>query len=381
MKKHNVLISGGAGFIGSNLAHSLLGRGHAVTIMDNFSPQIHGETPVLAHLPEHAVIFRGNVCNVADWEAVLDGKTAVVHLAAETGTGQSMYEIDRYSEVNIGGTAKLLDVLTNQDHKIQRLIVASSRAIYGEGRHLCAEHGIVYPGARSEADMAQGDFAVKCPKCGCNTEVMPTKEDSKIHPSSVYGISKQVQEQLVLTVGAGLGIPSVALRYQNVYGPGQSLKNPYTGILSIFSTRLRNGHDLVVFEDGLESRDFVYIDDVVTATVLALEAQLKTEYGATPALALNVGSGARTDVHTVAKTLKMALKASGEISVTGNFRIGDIRDNFADLTLAHAYLGFEPKVDFVTGIARFVDWVQSQDISDDGFERSIKELKAKGLYK
>jgi dTDP-L-rhamnose 4-epimerase len=381
MKKHNVLVSGGAGFIGSHLARALLDRGHAVTIMDNFSPQIHGEIPDLTHMPMDAIIRRGNVCNMADWQAALEGKTAVVHLAAETGTGQSMYEIDRYCEVNIGGTAKLLDVLTNHEHNVERLVVASSRAIYGEGRHRCAEHGTVYPRARDEADMATGDFAVKCPQCGCDTEIMATDEDSKIHPSSVYGISKQVQEQLVLTVAAGLGISSVALRYQNVYGPGQSLKNPYTGILSIFSTRLRNGHDLLVFEDGRESRDFVYIDDVVAATVLAVEAPLEAEHGAAPALALNVGSGIRTDVDTVARTLKTALKASGEISVTGNFRIGDIRDNFADLTLARACLGFEPKVDFVTGIARFVDWVQSQDVSVDGFERSIDELKAKGLYR
>ena len=381
MNKHNVLISGGAGFIGSHLARALLVRGHKVTVLDNFSPQIHGQTPSLMHLPKDVVVIRGDVRKVEDWQTALDGQTAVIHLAAETGTGQSMYEIDRYSEVNIGGTAKLLDLLTNGKHKVERLVVASSRAIYGEGRHRCDEHGIVYPNARDEADMVAGDFAVKCPHCRCDTQLLATDESSKIHPTSVYGISKQVQEQLILTVASGLGIPSVALRYQNVYGPGQSLQNPYTGILSIFSTRLRNSHDLLVFEDGLESRDFVYIDDVVEATCLAIETPLAARCGTSSALALNVGSGVRTDVATVARTLKSALKAPGDISVTGNFRVGDIRDNFADLTMVHECLGFEPKVDFATGIAHFVKWVQSQEVSADGFDRSIAELKAKGLYK
>lgn len=381
MTELNILISGGAGFIGSHLARVLVSRGHAVTIMDNFSPQIHGETPDLSHLPEAVRIIRGDVRNRADWQAAIEGQTAVVHLAADTGTGQSMYEIDRYSDVNIGGTAKLLDLLSNQPHKITRLVVASSRAIYGEGKHQCPEHGIVYPGPRTEDAMAAGDFSVKCPICCADTQPLATDEDSRIHPSSVYGITKQVQEQLILTVGKALGIPAVALRYQNVYGPGQSLKNPYTGILSIFSTRLRNGHGLLVFEDGRESRDFVYIDDVIAATVLAVEKPLDASLGTSPAFALNVGSGVRTDVETVARTLKSALNASGDIRVTGNFRVGDIRDNYADLSRVRAVLGFEPRVDFVSGIARFVDWVQRQDVSADGFDRSIAELKAKGLYR
>lgn len=381
MIKHNVLISGGAGFIGSHLARDLVTRGHNVTIMDNFSPQVHGETPDLSQLPEGARVIRGDVRETADWTTALDGQTAVVHLAAETGTGQSMYEIDRYTDVNVGGTAKLLDLLANHDHQVERLVVASSRAIYGEGRHRCDEHGIVYPGARTESDMTAGDFAVKCPQCGRDTAHLATDERSRIHPTSVYGITKQVQEQLVLTVGPRLGITSVALRYQNVFGPGQSLKNPYTGILSIFSTRLRNGHDLLVFEDGRESRDFVYIDDVVSATTLAIEKPLDTADGASPAFALNVGSGVRTNVKTVAHALKSALDAPGEIQVTGNFRVGDIRDNYADLSRLRAVLGFEPKVDFLSGIARFVEWVQGQDVSVDRFDRSITELKARGLYR
>lgn len=371
----NTLITGGAGFIGSRLAVALVRRGHRVTILDNFSPQIHDKTPDLSVLPADVQVLRGDVRSREDLARALEGQTGVVHLAAETGTGQSMYEIDRYSDVNIGGTAKLLDLLTNAPHQVERLVVASSRAIYGEGKHRCEEHGIVYPGARGEADMAKGDFAVKCPACGRSTECLATDEESHIHPSSIYGITKQVQEQLVLTAGKSLGLHAVALRYQNVYGPGQSLKNPYTGILSIFSTRLRNGHGLSVFEDGRESRDFVYIDDVVDATVAALERS------AASGLAINVGSSVRTDVETVARTIKALLEAPGEIEITGNFRIGDIRDNYADMTLAHEALGFTPATDFATGIARFIEWVRRQELGADGFTRSIEELRAKGLYR
>lgn len=378
----NILITGGAGFIGSNLSRALVSRGHRVTVLDNLSPQIHGEhSSLLAGIQDQVRFLRGDVRNRGDWVTALEGQHAVVHLAAETGTGQSMYEIERYAEVNIAGTAKLFDLLANHSHEVTRLVVASSRAIYGEGKHQCPEDGIVYPVARTERAMIAGDFAVKCPICGANTQSVPTDEDSHIHPSSVYGITKQVQEQLFLTVGRALGIPAVALRYQNVYGPGQSLKNPYTGILSIFSTLLRNGRGVTVFEDGLESRDFVYIDDVVAATILAIEKPLTNSEGAVPAVALNVGSGIRTSVETVARTLKAAFDAPGEISITGNFRLGDIRDNYADLSRLRQILNFEPKVDFDMGIVQFVDWVRGEEISDARFDHSIAELREKGLYR
>lgn len=375
MTSFRTLITGGAGFIGSNLARALIARGHEVTLFDNLSPQIHGEAPNLGMIPAGARLVRGDVRSRADLAGALEGQTAVVHLAAETGTGQSMYQIAQYNNVNVGGTAELLDLLTNTAHTVERIVVASSRAIYGEGRHRCDEHGTVYPLARAEADMLTGDFAAKCPLCARATECLPTDEGSRIHPTSVYGITKQVQEQLVLTVGRTLELHAVALRYQNVYGPGQSLQNPYTGILSIFSTRLRNGHDLAIFEDGLESRDFVYIDDVVEATVSALERD------AASGLAINVGSGVRTDVITVARTLKAAYGAPGAIAVTGNFRVGDIRDNYADQMLAGAVLGFVPAVDFATGIGRFADWVRSQETAADGFAQSIEELRNRGLYR
>lgn len=375
MKTQRILITGGAGFIGSRLAAKLASQGHQVRILDNFSPQIHGNIAEAPLLPSNIELIEGDVRSRKDLQQALKGQTAIVHLAAETGTGQSMYEIARYTDVNINGTAQLLDLLTNTPHDIKRIVIASSRAIYGEGKHRCPEHGTVYPLARREADMSAGDFAAKCPQCGRSTECQATDETSQIHPTSVYGITKQVQEQLVLTVAKSIGISAIALRYQNVYGPGQSLQNPYTGILSIFSTQLRNGHDVTIFEDGRESRDFVYIDDVISATILALETSTGVGY------ALNVGSGQSTEVYDVALTIKEYLNAPGKITITGNYRIGDIRDNYADLALAREVLGYSPKVDFVTGIKHFITWVNDQKITTDCFSRSIDELKSKGLYR
>jgi dTDP-L-rhamnose 4-epimerase len=372
----NVLITGGAGFIGSNLALKLIERGCEVTVLDNLSPQVHGlHSPLYSSIKDKVKFILGDVRNSEDWKAALEGQDAVVHLAAETGTGQSMYEIEKYTDVNIRGTALMLDYITNNVHSIKKMIVASSRSIYGEGKYNCQNCGTVYPVERIEKDMKSGDFNVKCPICGANADLRPTDEDSKIHPTSIYGITKQVQEQMVLTVGRALAIPSVALRYQNVFGPGQSLSNPYTGILSIFSTRIFNCNDISIFEDGLESRDFVYIDDVIDATVLALESQV-VGYEA-----FNVGSGVRVDVRTVAESLRETYSASTKITVTGNYRLGDIRDNYADLTKIEKTLGFVPKVTFKDGLQKFCEWVRNQDVEEDRYEESINEMKSRGLYK
>lgn len=222
--------------------------------------------------------------------------------------------------------------------------------------------------------MRAGDFKVKCPHCGADTEVRATDENSKLHPSSIYGITKQSQEQLILTAGRSLGIAATALRYQNVYGPGQSLSNPYTGILSIFSTRIRNGNAINVFEDGLETRDFVYIDDVIDATVLALFSPQADHQ------VFNVGSGVATDVLTVARTLRAAYGSEIEIAISGNYRLGDICHNYADLSRIRERLGFEPKVNFAEGVRRFTDWVKQQAAVADAYQQSIDEMKRRGLF-
>jgi dTDP-L-rhamnose 4-epimerase len=223
--------------------------------------------------------------------------------------------------------------------------------------------------------MLNGEFNPKCPETGEDVELMATDESSKIHPNSIYGLTKYNQEQAVLIACKSLNIPAVAFRYQNVYGPGQSLKNPYTGILSIFSTRIRNGNGLNIFEDGLESRDFVYIDDVVNATILGLENEtVENDF-------FNVGLGKPITVLEVAKALEKNYNTTVNIEISGQFRIGDIRHNFADLSKIKAKLGFEPSVSFDEGIMRFVNWVKGQEIGEDNYENSLKEMKEKGLFK
>jgi dTDP-L-rhamnose 4-epimerase len=375
-----ILVTGGAGFIGSNLARHLVMHGHTVTVLDNLSPQIHGidpaaTSPLYQSVKDQVRFVQGSVCDETAWKSVLPGQDAIVHLAAETGTGQSMYEIKRYVDVNIGGTGLMLDLLANTEHSVTKVVVASSRSIYGEGKYRSKALGIIYPGARREEDLRAGIFEPLCPQTREALTLLPTDEESKIHPSSVYGITKQNQEQMVMTVCASLGIGATALRYQNVYGPGQSLSNPYTGILSIFSTRIKNGNDLAIFEDGLESRDFVFISDVVAATEAAL---LRDEANGE---IFGIGSGAATDVLTVAGALIRQYGADVAMKVTGAFRTGDIRHNYADVSKAARLLGFAPKVAFDEGIAQFTAWVNQQAVQVDTYEASIAEMKKRGLYK
>ncbi len=371
-----VLITGGAGFIGSNLALKLIDKGYKVTVLDNLSEQIHGEDSTLySSIKDKVNFIKGDVRNKEDWYTALKNQDIVIHLAAETGTGQSMYEVQKYVDVNINGTAIFLDYLVNETHTIEKVIVASSRAIYGEGKYNCELHGAVYPTERNERDLSLGDFEPKCPICNNTVTICATDEESKIHPSSVYGITKQNQEQMVLNVCKSKNIAAVAYRYQNVYGPGQSLKNPYTGILSIFSTQIRNGNDINIFEDGMESRDFVYINDVVTATIMGVEMQ-EANYQV-----FNVGSGVATTVLEVAKQLKQNYNSNIEIKVSGNFRLGDIRHNYASLSKIKEKLNFSPAFTFEKGVGLFVDWVKSQEIQEDTYQKSIDEMKAKGLYK
>lgn len=376
----NILITGGAGFIGSNLALSLLEGGYIVTVLDNLSPQIHGENAetdsyLFSSIREKVHFIKGTVTSRKDWIEAIENQDAIIHLAAETGTGQSMYQIENYVQVNIGGTALMLDILANTKHSIKKVIIASSRSIYGEGKYLSEEFGYVYPEHRTETYMSNGDFDVKYPGCANALTLVATDEESKIHPSSVYGITKQNQEQLIMTVCPSIGIKAVAFRYQNVYGPGQSLSNPYTGILSIFSTLIKNGNNLTIFEDGMESRDFVYIKDVVSATILGLELEQADGH------VFNVGTGEATNVLTVANSLISNYNSEVNIKISGNFRLGDIRHNYADLNKISTLLGYTPKFSFSKGIKLFTDWVMTQEVKKSKFDDSISEMKAKGLFK
>jgi dTDP-L-rhamnose 4-epimerase len=374
-----VLITGGAGFIGSRLALRLAQSGYAVTVLDNLSPQIHGNapqtSPLYLSIAGKVRFLHGDVTRLEDLKPALLGQDVIVHFAAETGTGQSMYKIDQYARVNVGGTALLLDLLSNASHQVKRVVVASSRAVYGEGKYISKEFGPVYPESRTSADMVRGDFAVKHPGCSEPLTLTATDELSRLHPSSVYGITKQIQEQLVMTVCPGIGIAPVALRYQNVFGPGQSLSNPYTGILSIFSNLIMRGQPINVFEDGQESRDFVYVDDVVEATTLAIERQEASGE------VFNVGRGEPVTVLAVARALVNMLRGASPVTVTGNFRVGDIRHNYADIAKIKRLLGFAPAYSFESGLRLFCEWVRSVGHVENNFEVSLGEMRVKGLLK
>lgn len=377
----NILITGGAGFIGSNLALKLINLGYNITILDNLSVQIHGENPressfLYNQIKGKTKFIEGSVTDPLIWGSALNEQHAIIHLAAETGTGQSMYDIQRYTDVNIVGTSLMLNYLANNKHTVKKIVVASSRAIYGEGKYWSnSSNSFCYPDHRAVSDLEKGKFDFF--EDAVNQKLVPlaTDENSLIHPSSVYGITKDTQERLIMTVSPLLNIKPVAFRFQNVYGPGQSLKNPYTGILSIFSTLINIGSPINIFEDGQETRDFVYINDVVDATILGLE---KEEANGE---VFNVGTGIPTTVLNVAEILIEKYSKKVEINISGNFRNGDIRHNFADMNKIKNILGFKSKVSLDEGLNLFCSWVKIQDPKYIEYSNSISEMKKRGLFK
>jgi dTDP-L-rhamnose 4-epimerase len=378
-----VLITGGAGFIGSYTARALLARGHDVTVFDNFSEQVHtcdrAASFTWRSIERDVQLVEGDVRDRQLLADVAPEFDSILHLAAETGTGQSMYDIAHYCDVNVGGTANLLEALARRRGRVGRIVVASSRAVYGEGQYRCAVHGAVYPDARSSVDMAAGRFDSACPACGACLEAQATREDSILRPASVYAVTKLSQEQLVLAVGASIGVSATALRYQNVYGPGQSLHNPYTGILSIFSTEMRAGRAIEIFEDGLESRDFVHVEDVARVNVACLEANVAV------GVPLNVGTGQATSVREVAETLREAYGSSSSIRVSGRFRVGDIRHNFACVERLRESVKFVPSIQFATGVAGFCSWASDQlhgaDLTSSRYSVALRELEERGFMR
>jgi len=377
MRNGKVLITGGLGFIGRHIAELLVEQDRQVLLFDNLSPQTHGAVP---EIPAQALIrhpcveiYRGDVRRPADWEKVLPEVRQIVHLAAETGTAQSMYEISRYTETNVGGTGALLNYLANRRHSISKIILASSRSVYGEGAYRCAQCGLVYPPMRSEDMLGSGQWEPQCPDCGGPIEAAATPEEAKLAPASIYAATKLAQEDLLRIATKALGIPAVILRMQNVYGEGQSLKNPYTGILSIFSNQLRLGKTLNLYEDGQESRDFVHVSDVARTVALALSAE------AADGCTLNVGSGCATTIEEIALLLREHFANKAHPVISGQYRRGDIRHGLADLTAIQARLGFEPLVSLEEGLDRFAAWVKTQPIEPDHLARATQELVERGL--
>ena len=376
---NKILITGGAGFIGSHLCLTLVDKGYNIKVLDILAPQIHGENPTVGSFLYNKIkgkveFLYGSITERKDIVEAIRDVDIIVHFAAETGTGQSMYELKKYSDVNLGGTSLLLDVLSNSSHKVKKIVVASSRAIYGEGQYIDDLGNTHYPKARTKERLINGDFGIYDVH-GNELKLVATPETAQLDPASFYGLTKMFQEQSILMISKSIGIDAVALRYQNVYGPGQSLKNPYTGLLAVFSNQIIANKDINVFEDGLESRDFIYIDDVVAATILAIENENAN------GMSLNVGTGIATSVLRIASILKELYLSDVNINITGDFRIGDIRHNYSDNDRIESLLNFKSKISIEEGLANFVKWVKNQPTeSGDAFKNSIDEMLEKKMF-
>jgi dTDP-L-rhamnose 4-epimerase len=369
-----VLVTGGAGFIGTHLVRKLLATGLQVRIFDNLSPQIHGQDAKFDP-PSGAEFIYGDVTNRNDLERALVDVDTIVHLAAETGTGQSMYEIDRYYRINVQGTALIFDILANQQHRsVTNFVLASSRSVYGEGAYTCSACKTrQFPPPRQKEQLARHDWDPQCPACGAKLAAAPTREDDKLQPASVYAATKLAQEELVRVSAPTLGMGYSIFRFQNVYGEGQSLANPYTGILSIFSTRIRLGLSLPIFEDGHETRDFVHVEDVADAVLASIVKP------ALSGVTANVGAGRATSIMEMATLLAQLMDAKQYPYVSKAYRVGDIRHNFADLTQLQEAFSVEPRIAIDEGLRRFAAWVGTQPIPEDQLDKANEELRKRNL--
>lgn len=367
-----ILVTGGAGFIGSHLVDALTERGHEVVIYDSLDEQVHPGGSPPPFLNQRAEFVRGDVRDYRPLKRVIDGVEIIFHEASAVGVGQSQYEVAKYVGVNSLGTANLLDVLVNEKHGVRKLIVAASMSSYGEGLYSCSNCGPVRPPLRLPEQIQNGEWEPLCPSCGADVTPLPITEDARLSCNSIYSLSKKDQEEMCLLIGRTYGIPVVSLRYFNVYGPRQSLSNPYTGVAAIFLSRIKNDRPPVLYEDGLQTRDFVHIDDVVRANLLAME---KPEANGQ---ALNVGTGRPTTIRAVAEALAEALGKRIGPEITRQFRKGDVRHCFADLSRITSVLGFTPAVPFQEGLRELVSWSLTVD-AKDRFEQARAELKARGL--
>jgi len=371
-----ILVTGGAGFVGSHLVDALLARGFEVRILDSLEPQVHGESDAPpAYLAPEAELQRGDVRDRDPVARALEGVDAVYHLAAAVGVGQSMYEVARYVSANTLGAAVLLEEVLARRDRIARLVVASSMSIYGEGAYRDAEGAPAHPGLRPEDQLARRQWECLDAR-GRPLEPVPTPESKPLQPTSVYAVTKRDHEELFLAVGAAYGIPTVALRYFNIYGSRQALSNPYTGVMAIFSSRLLHGRPPLIFEDGGQTRDFVHVSDVVRANLAALECEAAT------GRVYNVGTGRATSVIEVAERLGKALGVTTPPEVVQRFRAGDIRHCIADLTRARAELGYEPRVPLEEGLEELLEWVrraEAEGAARDRVEGAAAELERRGL--
>jgi dTDP-L-rhamnose 4-epimerase len=367
-----ILITGGAGFVGSHLADGLLRNGHAVRVLDDLTPQVHSHRPP-DYLSPEVELITGDVRNPQCIREALRGVDVIFHLAAVVGVGQSMYEISRYMSVNTIGTAELLQAMLDMRMLPDKLVVASSMSIYGEGRYICSCCKTQQaPPVRSVTQLRAGDWEVRCPECKSVLLPVPTDEVKPSETNSVYALSKRDQEELCLIYGRTYGIPVTALRFFNIYGTRQALSNPYTGVAAIFASRLLNGQAPLVFEDGKQMRDFVSVHDIVRACMLAMESR------ASDGEVVNIGSGTPISILRVAEILARSLNKDVRPVITQKYRAGDIRHCFADLTKARALLGYEAEVSHEAGFLELAQWLAKQE-AEDKAETMLKELTAYGL--
>ena len=369
--KKRVLVTGGAGFVGSHTIDALLEAGYEVRILDNLRPQVHrGSRP--SYLARDVEFIEADVRDRDTLSKAVSGVDCIFHLAAAVGVGQSMYQIADYVGTNVQGTANLLQAILDSKTQLEKLVLASSMSIYGEGRYLCLNCGVVTPPERTIAQLAARKGELQCPRCSEALRPVPTDEEKPLHCSSVYALSKKCQEEMALMFGRTYSIPVVALRYFNIYGSRQALSNPYTGVAAIFASRLMNGNAPVVFEDGQQLRDFVSVHDIVQANLLALECSNGS------GMAVNVGAGTPISIGEVALAIASMLGAEMHCEIASKYRVGDVRHCFGDISRAEEWLGYRPRVSFQAGMAELVDWLRSQQ-SQDLTDEALQGLTNRGL--
>ena len=370
----SILITGGAGFIGSHLADALIEKDYNVRVLDNLEPQVHGSLQRKPdYMNEKVEFIHGDIRDLETLTSSIENIDASYHFAANVGIGQSMYQIEKYISVNTYATAKLFDLLINKEHSINKIIVASSMSIYGEGKYNCSNCGDVFPEGRDIESLKAKQWELKCPICGSILKPTPTDESKPLYSTSIYAQSKRHQEEMSILLGKTYGIPTVALRFFNVYGSRQALSNPYTGVCAIFSSRLKNKNPPTIYEDGLQSRDFIHIQDLVAANILALEKETSNYE------IFNVGTGVPTSILDLAKLFIQIMQVPVEPQVLQQYRKGDIRHCFADITKIKEKLGFKPKIKIQDGLQDLIKWVDAQTDVEDKFETVESELEKHGL--
>ncbi|NSB12957.1 SDR family NAD(P)-dependent oxidoreductase [Clostridium beijerinckii] len=373
--KETILLTGGAGFIGTYICEKLYKKGYNIIVYDNLSEQVHGDNAIIPECIKDKVEFiKGDIRDRENLKKAVQKSDKIIHLVAETGVGQSMYDIQRYTDVTIQGTSILWDIIVNDKNKVKKVVLASSRAVYGEGKYNCKSCGNIFPESRNKRDLENNIWDISCPNCNQKLTVVATDEKSKLNPTSIYAISKKTQEEICIIAGKSTNIPVSIVRYQNVYGPRQSLNNPYTGILSIFTSRLKNNRPISVYEDGCESRDFVYVEDVADGTILALEEdEANFEI-------FNIANGENTTVLRIANILTKLINPTLNPIITGKYRVGDIRHCYADISKAKNILGYYPRFTVDEGIKLFLEWALKEE-SYDNSDIAEKELKKRDLLK